>query len=341
MVFLPLWYNQSITELSLSPAADDLPEEINDEPQEQNKINAFFAQTDEHGISNLAKTKKAKIIRRIASTDPQQSVEASDSRPAAEYPLGVIVEQGKLIGFGIHIYNEDVYPLQYFEIYLRDCDLTGTLDVSDCEDMLFLDIYHNRISAIHTANMPSMRILGIQDNQIEALDPSELPLCQGIDAGKNRLRHIDVSRNAELVELYLNDNRLAEIHLQANQKLKYFYCHNNEIAELDTRANPLLRHLDCCGNPMKIFRGFAPQSDGRLPLEISAGEGGFIGIKYCPIYNAQWKETGKWQQRYFAYPQKGQRFIGWYTNGVRVSDAAILDDPYGTGRILHAVFEKE
>ena len=306
--------------------------------EELKKIKAFFNQVDENGISNMQKTANAKVIRRVASTDKNKSYEESAETRQTEYPLGVVVENERLIGLGIHIFNEDIYPLQSFEIYLRGCDLVGKLDISDCKDMLFLDIYHNRISSAYISNMPSMRILGLQDNCIEQLDPTGLPSCQGIDIGKNKLKHMDVSKNKELVELYINDNDFSEIDLSHNLKLKYFYCHNNHISCLDTTNNPLLRHMDATGNPLTQIKAFAPQNEDKLPLELYAGEGGFVGLKFNPVYNAQWKETGEWQQSYYAYPKEGYVFDGWYEDGIKVSDEEGWIDEYGKSRVLKAVF---
>ena len=39
-----------------------------------------------------------------------------------------------------------------------------------------------------------------------------------------------------------------------------------------------------------------PQREEKLPLELFAEEGGCVGINFNPVYNAQWKETGEWQQ---------------------------------------------
>ncbi|MCF0124107.1 MAG: leucine-rich repeat domain-containing protein, partial [Ruminiclostridium sp.] len=203
--------------------------------EQYKQLDAFWRQADENGISNLRKTENAKVIRRLASTDKNKSYEASDGGIPQDGPLGMVVVDGKLIGFGIHIFNKDVYPLQSFEIYLRGCDLVGDLDLSNCTDMVFVDVYNNRISSVQVQNMPSLRILGLQNNKIAVLDPTELPACQGIDVGKNCLERLDVSMNTELVELYVNDNHLTEISLANNPKLKYFYCHNNGIKELDTR----------------------------------------------------------------------------------------------------------
>ena len=307
-----------------------------------NRLLDFFDITDENGVSNLDKVhKNQKILRRVDTTDKSKSVEAVERIGGdGDIPNGIIMENGKIIGLGIHIYNEDVYPLKSFEINLRSCDLIGELDISDCTDMVFLDLYHNKITAVRSKNMPSMRIFGVQDNLLDALDVSEMPACQGIDAGLNRLKELDVSHNPELVELYINDNDFTEIDLSHNPKLKYFYCHNNRIAELDTRANPLLRHLNATGNPLKAIRSLAPQREERLPLEVYAGDGGCVGLKFNPIYNAQWKETGEWEQSYHAAPADGYRFAGWYEGGMKVCGDTAWIDKYGASRILHAEFVK-
>ena len=308
---------------------------------EKNKIFDFYAQKDENGITNSEKIKtRAKVIRRVAATDKSKSYEEAECVEESGYPLGMVVENGKLIGLGIHIFNEDVYPLQSFEIYLRGCELTGQLDLTESRDMVFLDLYNNRIRSVDIGSMPAMRILGLQNNEIDALDVRGLPACQGIDAGKNRLESLDVSQNPELVELYINDNRFTEIDLTHNAKLKYFYCHNNGITRLDTRQNSLLRHLDATGNPMKEIRCLAPQREGAFPLELTASDGGCVGLKFNPVYNAQWKETGQWQQSYYAYPDGGKSFAGWYDeNGRCVSAEAVWSDSYGASRLLRAEFE--
>lgn len=299
-------------------------------------IPAFYDQKDEHGVSNRDKiAARQRIIRRVSTTSKEQSYEAADG-----HHDGLVTDGEKIIGFGIHIFNENIYPLESFEIYLRNCDLVGELDLSGCEDLLFVDVYHNRISKVDVSGASSIRILGLQDNRIEKLDLQDLRACLGIDVGMNRLHEVDVSNNTELVELYVNDNRLSQIDLSSCSKLKYFYCHNNGIEVLDTRANPLLRHLNATGNPMKHILSLAPQRDEAMPLELSAGEGGYVGLEFNPVYNAQWKETGEWQQTYYAYPQEGRLFAGWYdTEGSLLSRDAEWVDVYGTSRIIEARFD--
>ena len=283
-------------------------------------MRAFFAQVDSDGVTNGEKARtRSQVIRRVATTPRDRSFEPADAAGAgSDFPPGVVVVDGKLVGFGIHILNEDVYPLQSFEIYLRGCDLMGKLDLSGCTDVVFVDVYRNRISAVDVSNMPSLRILGLQGNQIAALDPTELPACQGIDADMNRLERIDVSRNPELVELYVNDNRLTA---------------------LDTTANPLLRHLYAEGNPLKSIRALAP--DSGQPLELVAGDGGTVGLSFNPVYDAQWKETGEWQQSYHARAHAGFTFAGWFDeHGACVSTDPDWQVPYGESRRLTAEFHR-
>ncbi|MBQ9042571.1 MAG: hypothetical protein IJ111_07120 [Eggerthellaceae bacterium] len=245
------------------------------------------------------------------------------------------------MGFGIHILNEDVYPLQSFEIYLRGCDLVGNLNLSGCSDVVFVDVYRNRISSVDVSDMPALRILGLQGNLIGSLDPTGLPACQGIDVGTNRLEAIDVSRNPELVELYVNGNRIRALDTSRNPKLKYLRCQDNLLTELDVTGNPLLRHLYATGNPLTSIRACAPGSDGAEPIELAAGEGGCVGLSFNPVYDARWKETGVWEQSYHAYPDEGSAFSGWFDEaGACASREQDWQDAYGTPRRLIARFER-
>jgi len=305
-------------------------------------IRAFFEQADEGGTTNAEKAEKLhRTIRRVQSTPKDRSYEDATEPTGGRggLPVGVVEVDGKFIGLGIHILNEDVYPLQSFEIYLRGCDLVGHLDLSGCRDVVFIDLYRNRLSSVDLADMPALRIVGLQGNQIEALDPTGIPRCQGIDVGANRLASIDVSRNPELVELYVNDNRLGELDTSRNPKLKYLRCQNNLLREIDTTGNPALRHLYATGNPCKRIRALAPGSGGALPLELVAGEGGCIGLSFNPVYNAQWKETGEWEQSYHAYPHDGFTFAGWFDEaGACVCEERDWEDEYGRSRRLVARF---
>ncbi|MBQ8159676.1 MAG: hypothetical protein IJ083_02900 [Clostridia bacterium] len=298
------------------------------------RIMAFYGHLDENGISNREKIERfQKIIRRTDATDTGRSFDETEG-----HHDGRVLREGRLIGFGIHILNEDIYPLRRFEIYLRNCDLVGEVDLSGEEELLFVDVYHNRLSSVRVDGDRKLRILGIQDNAVEQLDVSTLTSCQGIDAGKNRLEALDVSRNEELVELYVNDNRLQRVDTGACRKLRYFYCQNNQITRLDLRDNPHLRHVNATGNPVREILALAPQREDHLPLEVRSEGPGYVGLKFNPVYNAQWKETGEWQQSYEARAFEGHRFLGWWEKGQEICTEPSWTDEYGASRVLVARF---
>lgn len=134
------------------------------------------------------------------------------------------------------------------------------------------------------------------------------------------LMKLDVSRGENIAELYVQENRLEEIDLTGNRKLKV---------------------LDCTGNPLKFIKGFAPSENPRENppadelggdmLYIEACRGGSVGLKYSP-------EEG---QTYFAYPDEGYKFDGWYNAlGDRISRESVWKDTYGAGREIFAMFIK-
>lgn len=297
----------------------------NNQPRQRDdmgRIRAFFAQTDSAGVTNAEK--------------------AGGSLDSLAQIPGVVIDSatGKFIGLGIHIYNEDIYPIKKFEIYSRKKGFVGHLDLSDCQDFTFLDVYRNKITSVDLHNMPSMRIVGLQNNCIDSIDASELPACQGIDIGLNQLRTIDVSHNPELVELYIHYNNVKDVDLTHNPKLRYFYCYNNRVEQLDVTANPNLIHLDCTNNPLRWVKAWAPKTDGQKPLSLTAEDGGYVGLKFNPVYTPDWKETGEWQQSYHAYPLEGFAFDGWYSAQGKESADSIWVDEYGTSRELTAKFVK-
>ncbi len=122
------------------------------------------------------------------------------------------------------------------------------------------------------------------------------------------LRKLDVSKGTDITELYVQDNCLDEIDLTNNRRI---------------------RILDCTGNPLKYIKGFAPGSGEFLGIE--AARGGSVGLKYSP-------EDG---QRYFAYPDEGYVFGGWYNAlGDRLSKETAWSGEYGCGMEIVAMFIK-
>ena len=299
---------------------------------EVNQLKAFFDEKDENGVSNAEK---------IGGFDVNNPKEAQ----------GIIYDENdKLIGVGIHIYNEDVYPIQSSKAYYRKIGLTGYLDTSNFEDVVFMELYYNDLRKVKLSNMPALRILGYRGcKNLTAIDVSECPALQGLDAGICGCDSIDVSHNPELVEFYCDENHnITSVDISKNPKLKYFYCHKNNITEFDGMNNPLLRHVDTTENPMTHLKCYAPRpdkEDERKPdeiIELTAGEGGYVGVLFKPIYNEKWKETGEWTQKFVATAKDGYAFEAWVNPETKevLSTDATMNVEIGTAAVMTATFKK-
>ena len=112
-----------------------------------NSMVAFYEQKDEKNITNREKiTSNQQVIRKIETAD-----NPNDYEKVLYKSDGVVMREGRFVGFGINISNADVYPPVNFEIYLRNCDLVGELDLSNKPDMLFVDIFHNRMDILYNS----------------------------------------------------------------------------------------------------------------------------------------------------------------------------------------------
>ncbi len=295
------------------------------------QLSAFFAEKDADGVSNSEK---------VGGWDPNNITEDT----------GIVYDENdKLIGVGIHIYNEDVYPIQSAKAYYRKLGLCGSLNTDNFEDVVFMELYYNNLKEVSLKNMPSLRILGYRGcKELKSIDISECPALQGLDAGICGCDHIDISNNPEMVEFYCDENHnITEVDLSANHKLKYFYCHKNNISEFDGMNNPLLRHVDTTENPMTHLKCYAPRPDHEDErgadeiIELTAAEGGYVGVLFKPIYNEKWKETGEWMQKFVAKAKDGYVFDSWINaDGEAVSKEASWDVDFGTSAVLTATFKK-
>ena len=71
------------------------------------QVNAFLEQRGPDGCTNRERIEQnQRVIRRVSTTDKTKSYE--DAGPGQGCHDGVVVQDGKLIGFGIHIDRKSV-----------------------------------------------------------------------------------------------------------------------------------------------------------------------------------------------------------------------------------------
>lgn len=131
--------------------------------------------------------------------------------------------------------------------------------------------------------------------------------------------------------LNVKDSNISKLNLSRGEDLTELYAQNNMLEELDISASKNLEILECDGNLLRYIKACAPGGDGRFPLDMEAGKGGYISLKLAPGV-----------QQYKAEPENGFVFDGWYDElGDRISKEAVWNDTYGASRVIVAWFREK
>ncbi|MBO4848856.1 MAG: hypothetical protein J5586_06865 [Clostridia bacterium] len=133
------------------------------------------------------------------------------------------------------IWDEDG-RLTQLAVGCEDADLYGTLDVSGCTGLIFLECGNGKLTALCAAGCGSLQI---------------------IEAGGNEIASADLSGCTDLRELRMQDNRLSDIDLTSSlRSLVTLILSNNEFESFDLTGMDLLKDLVIDGN--RLVRLTAP-----------------------------------------------------------------------------------
>ena len=114
------------------------------------------------------------------------------------------------------------------EMSISESNLTGTLDVSGCTALTFLDCSDNALTALNMFGCKNLVQLACGWNGLTTLDVSGCTALERLECYDNQLSALDVSSCSELV--YLN-------------------CWGNQLSALDVSSCSELAYLECWGNP--------------------------------------------------------------------------------------------
>ena len=138
--------------------------------------------------------------------------------------------------------------LHLFDIYLRDYDLRGCLDVADCSGLEELGCYDCSINSLNASDCGSLARLNCQNNGLEMLNISGCSALEVLECQFNSLTAIDLSCKPELWYLDCRFNSLSEIDVSGLEQLWYFDCSNNQLSELNVENNTELNYFSCAVN---------------------------------------------------------------------------------------------
>ena len=125
-----------------------------------------------------------------------------------------------------------------------------TLDVTNQEQLLFLDAKGNDLSSIDLSANKELYRLNLNNNSIAAIDLSQCTKLEYVSLADNELTSVDFSNNPAMIELTVDGNNLTELNVSANTMLEELSLANNNIHSIDLSANTALGKLYINGNGM-------------------------------------------------------------------------------------------
>lgn len=152
--------------------------------------------------------------------------------------LGYTVENGRIVGLGLHALNLETFPEPL-------TNLTALRDLSLCD---------NRMTAIPAAirELKQLQNLNLAGNQINNLPPEigKLSALQVLNVSNNTLLELpqEIGNLTNLVELYLHENELCVLPENVGKlhKLEELYIQGNQVLTLP-RSIGKLTNLRCLG----------------------------------------------------------------------------------------------
>ena len=133
----------------------------------------------------------------------------------------------------------------------------GHYDISNMPDLIFLDLYDNRLTSVDISNNTKLEEIRINvGNSISTIDFSNNIFLQTVLASNSGLEgELDVSNLTELEELNIANNNISAINFSNNTKLEYLEINGNQIeGEIDvSNCTNLLEFYANYGNNLSCI----------------------------------------------------------------------------------------
>ena len=131
----------------------------------------------------------------------------------------------------------------------------GHYDISNMADLIFLDLYDNRLTSVDISNNTKLEEIRINmGNSISTIDFSNNLLLETIEANYSGLEgELDVSNLTQLKKLDVSSNNINSINFLNNRKLEYLSISGNQIeGEIDvSNCTNLLEFYDYVNNAIE------------------------------------------------------------------------------------------
>lgn len=191
------------------------------------KLQAFFEQADDEGVTNGAKI----FGDAYDVNDPNTWFNDNNEGATFQEVDGVM----RLISLDLGNYG-----------------VVGALDVSGCDALETLYCFDNQLTSLNVSGCSALFSLDCSDNQLTSIDVSGCESLLDLTCWNNQLTSLDTSECAALTGLYCYNNQLESLDVSENSELNELYCGGNLFSDLDVSACASLSILDCWSANLNI-----------------------------------------------------------------------------------------
>ena len=144
--------------------------------------------------------------------------------------------------FGVmKTYDENNPGLELYELMLENNNLTGYINLSDCDQIFRLHLYSNNLKSLNVSMLTALKEIWCDDNQLTALDLSG---CSSLETlWYNQLTALDLSGCSSLETLWCENNQLTALDLSGLSSLESIECNDNPLTTLNLSNCASLKEL--------------------------------------------------------------------------------------------------
>ena len=146
------------------------------------------------------------------------------------------------------------YHLETFVVYNHGLTLGGSLDLSGCTELAYLDFDSNvngnlSLTSLNLSGCAKLEGFYCNNNYtLASLDVTGCSALEYIYCDDNILTSLDVTGCSALVNLECNKNQLTSLNLTGCTALEKLYCYQNQLTSLDLSGCSELQNLSCYQN---------------------------------------------------------------------------------------------
>lgn len=150
----------------------------------------------------------------------------------------------------VDIKDEDIFSLG---LSLSDNNLVGSGDLSDCPELVSLELSYNNLTALDVSNCTAMYELYCIDSQLASLNLSGCKALRFLHCPINQLKVLNVWDCSALAYVWCSNNQITSLNLAGYTALQTLWCDENQLTTLSLLGCKALESLSCEQNNLETL----------------------------------------------------------------------------------------